>query len=279
MIEGKRVSEAGFKYIGTPYSKMDCQAFVEQCLRDCGINKDLAGSNAWYREVAKNGVIMTPEQCMDELNGIPAGAFLFIWADDGGEPSKYHGDDMGNASHIGLVTGRGQGAIHSSQSRGQVCESSFKNKSISGGWNRVGLWNQIAYDYGNGAPAADDSDTGFPVSPGWHPTIRRGDKGTDVAYCQAILMQLGYDLGTYGADGDFGRRTEAAVRSFQADHGLVVDGIVGPMTWDALESVEPDPAQEPGTTMYYTVTIRHLTEYDAEALKARYDGAVTIEKE
>ena len=41
---------------------------------------------------------------------------------------------------------------------------------------------------------------------------------------------------------------------------------------------EPDPQPEP-LTYYYTVTIRHLTEYDVEALKARYDGAVSVERE
>jgi lysozyme len=35
-------------------------------------------------------------------------------------------------------------------------------------------------------------------------------------------------------DGDFGRGTEDAVKSFQRERGLVVDGIVGPGTWEAL---------------------------------------------
>ena len=42
-------SYAGDKYIGRLYSEMDCQKFVENMMRDVGLNMDLGGSNAWYR--------------------------------------------------------------------------------------------------------------------------------------------------------------------------------------------------------------------------------------
>jgi peptidoglycan hydrolase-like protein with peptidoglycan-binding domain len=38
------------------------------------------------------------------------------------------------------------------------------------------------------------------------------------------------------ADGIFGSATEAALRQFQRDNGLVPDGIVGPQTWTALQT-------------------------------------------
>lgn len=142
---GQEISEAGFKYIGTPYSVMDCQAFVEKCLADCGIRKDLAGSNAWYRYIMANGWVGTPEECRSHFGYMPLGVFLFVQKDDGGEPGKYRGDGIGNVNHIGIYTSTGKGAINSSSSNGCVCESSFKGKSIRGGWNRVGLWKQISY--------------------------------------------------------------------------------------------------------------------------------------
>lgn len=151
MVNGNELGNVGFQYLGVPYSKMDCQKFVEKCLSDCGLKMDLAGSNAWYREVYENGVIMTPEECVKQLGCVPDGAFLFIHAYDGGEPAKYRGDGLGNASHMGLCTGdRGEGAIASSKSRGCVAESKFKGKSISGGWNAVGLYDKVSYDYGGG---------------------------------------------------------------------------------------------------------------------------------
>jgi hypothetical protein len=78
---------------------------------------------------------------------IPKGALLFILEKDGQEPEKYRGDGIGNASHIGIKTGRNDGAIHSSSSRGCVATSKFKDKTIpNGGWNRIGLLSYFSYD-------------------------------------------------------------------------------------------------------------------------------------
>lgn len=163
MIDGNKLGTVGFEKLGTPYSEMDCQAFVEWCLQQCECNKNLAGSNAWYREVMKNGVILSPEECVKEFGCVPKGAFLFIHAYDGGEPAKYKADGLGNASHIGLCTiPRGEGAINSSKSRGGVCESKFKQKTINGGWNKVGLWTEVSYDYGGDTPVPTPEPTPEP---------------------------------------------------------------------------------------------------------------------
>ena len=153
------------RFLGVPYSTMDCQAFVEAALKEIGISENLPGSNAWYRHMTWVG---TPEECKASFGKIPPGAFLFILEHDGKEPEKYKSDGIGNASHIGIYTGMtgaemvriadeagivnalkydfGNGAIHSSQSRGFVCTSNFKGKAIDGGWNRVGLWDKLSYD-------------------------------------------------------------------------------------------------------------------------------------
>lgn len=65
-------------------------------------------------------------------------------------------------------------------------------------------------------------------------TVRKGDKGDTVRHLQRLLIALGYDLGASGADGDFGSKTDAAVRAFQKANGLVADGIVGEKSWGAL---------------------------------------------
>lgn len=140
----EEMSLAGDKYLGRSYSEMDCQRFIEKCMADVGYKRDLPGSNAWFRAMTWTG---TPEECVRQFGQIPKGALLFILEQDGREPAKYRGDGIGNASHIGMKTGRGDGAIHSSSSRGCVATSTFKDRTVSnGGWNRVGLLN--VFDYG-----------------------------------------------------------------------------------------------------------------------------------
>lgn len=160
MIDGKKFADAGFPLIGTPYTVMDCQKFVEKCAEICGIKIDIAGSNSWYRHIMEHGRVLTPEQCIKELGCVPAGAILFIVEHDGKEPKKFRADGKGNASHMGICTiPRGDGAIHSSASHGCVCVSKFNGRTIgNGGWNMVGLWDQVIYDYTEGGGALPDPD-------------------------------------------------------------------------------------------------------------------------
>ena len=63
-------------------------------------------------------------------------------------------------------------------------------------------------------------------------TIKMGSRGADVIYLQQRLTAKGYGVGAI--DGIFGIRTLEAVKAYQAENGLKVDGIVGPETWKSL---------------------------------------------
>lgn len=54
-----------------------------------------------------------------------------------------------------------------------------------------------------------------------------GDSGSDVQTMQTMLIKVGYSCGKSGADGDFGSDTDSALRKFQKDNGLTVDGQYG----------------------------------------------------
>lgn len=124
-----------------PYTKLDCQAAVEEALRRAGVplpECNLGGSNAHYRNCLWRG---TPERLIDLLGvrEVPAGMFMFIVLSSG-EPAKYSGDGYGNADHMGVYMGGGR-TFNSSSSRGGVEISTKFNgrKAVpNGGWNMVG---------------------------------------------------------------------------------------------------------------------------------------------
>ena len=170
MIDAKELARSGCKYLGTPYKTMDCQAFWEKMLSYCGLKMNLGGSNSWYRYIMEHGWCGTPEECKELFGGIPQGATLFIREDvSESTPEQFRNDGIGDITHMGdytAMTGaemvqiaseagvkdasqynHGDGAIHSSSSRGGVNTSKFAGKTIpNGGWNRVGLFlEKIAY--------------------------------------------------------------------------------------------------------------------------------------
>ena len=74
--------------------------------------------------------------------------------------------------------------------------------------------------------------------------LRKGSTGPEVKSLQKKLLQIGYYLGSYGADGDYGDATVTAVRKFQKDNSLAVDGEAGPNTLAAVDKVLPIVQQE-----------------------------------
>ena len=75
---------------------------------------------------------------------------------------------------------------------------------------------------------------GGPATLAGCPTVRKGAKGNITKLIQKRLLSLGYKLPKWGADGGFGDETVDAVKAFQADKGLSVDGVVGQNTWRKL---------------------------------------------
>lgn len=82
----------------------------------------------------------------------------------------------------------------------------------------------IHFDKRRGNPAC---------STGGYPQIQMGSRGAYVMIAQDDLNTLGYKTG--GLDGIFGSNTQIAVKNYQQNKGLAVDGIVGCNTWRSLQ--------------------------------------------
>lgn len=169
--------------------------------------------------------------------GLKPGTAVFTWKEKEG---KY--------GHVGLYIGDGK-VIEAKGTKEGVVKSNVTEDR----WTHWGELKGVNY-----------SDTPAPI-PETKPTLRRGSKGKYVTLAQTQLINKGYSCGNTGADGDFGKNTEAAVKAFQKDHGLTVDGIIGQNTWNALDGAEP--------AILYTVTVKGLTESQADALIKQYPGS------
>ena len=155
----------------------------------------------------------------------------------------WQASDKKTMSHIGWYIGCGM-MIH--------CSGTVKKEKLSA---KVTHW-AIPRGLGGTVPTTDK------------PTLRKGASGEYVTLLQTLLIQRGYNVGATGADGKFGSATLAAVKAFQKDNGLVVDGVVGKNTWSALEE---------GQKELYTVEISHVSKAVAESLVNQYGG--TMKKE
>lgn len=125
--------------------------------------------------------------------------------------------------HIGIYIGGGEAIEARGFAYGVV-----KTRVSARSWTNWCKCPWITYDATDAENEPQESPT--------RPTLRKGSKGAAVKEAQTLLMRHGQALPKYGADGDFGMETYNAVRSFQLENDLAVDGIIGKNTWSALDN-------------------------------------------
>lgn len=152
--------------------------------------------------------------------------------------------------HVGYYVGNGYAVEWRGFNYGCV-----KTKVAGRGWK---CWYKLPFiDYNDGATQVTPPSVDVPLG---SRLLKRGDKGGDVKAMQELLLQLGYALPKYGADGEFGSETEKAVLTFQKEAELEPDGKYGDKTHAALmdavadddegkqdeqQPVEPEKPEEP----------------------------------
>lgn len=132
----------------------------------------------------------------------------------GGRGWRCDRDDW-NVYRPGVIKGGGSGDwIHIELDEAHATSVDWVDKAMA------------TFPLGSHVPAQD-------TATGWK-TCRLGDSGDNVREVQATLKAAGYKNSTgkkpIVVDGDFGATTDKRVRQYQKDHGLIVDGIVGPQT-------------------------------------------------
>ena len=250
----------GSRWIG--HYVADCANLLRWAAKKSGDDGVHSGSNLiWNSDLSKKGELRKGKRTDGEP--LKPGTFVFT-----GDASK-HG-------HVGAYIGNDEVIEDVGTLTGVKISKITDSK-----WTWWGEYKRMEFDVTEGEiilPAenpenganqpsepADDS-TGKQTLP----TLREGDKGDAVRYLQTLLLDRGYDLGKWGADGDFGKQTEKAVKQFQKDWNLKQDGVVGSDTWRMLTSTPEKPK-------LFTVTITHLSAEMADEIIGKYGGTKTAE--
>lgn len=261
----KSAVQYGKKWIG--HMVADCANLLRWCAKQCGDTGVHSGSNLiWQCDLSAKGELRNGKRTDGEP--LKPGTFVFT-----GTSSK-HG-------HVGGYIGNGKVIEDVGTQTGVALTSLFaKTKDGSDKWTWWGERKNMIFDVAEGETVLpkESPETGENAliqtpepSDGKTPTVnlKRGDKGAKVKEFQVKLMELGYKLPKYGADGDFGKETKAAVEQFQRDNGIPVSGIVDEQTWEAIFSGKPK---------YYTVTVTHLLGSTADEIVNKYGGVKTAEE-
>lgn len=213
----------GRQWIG--HRVWDCSGLTMKGAQQAGVSIH-HGSNSTYLYDCDHKGKLTDGMAL------PVGAFVFVYKN-------------GKRTHIGVVTGENEVTEASCARLGVIKSKIYQDK-----WDEWGLCKGVEFDF---IPGED---------PDYRPTLRKGDSGTYVTLMQELLIQRGYEMPKYGADGKFGNETLTALKAFQRAEGLAPDGVCGEKTWTALEGSEPEKR--------YTATVPHLTLKQAEAIRATY---------
>ena len=241
VLSGKQPNCDGCKWQGK--LAFDCRGFIYWCLSQVGIKIKGGGATSQYNTAAN-----------------------WVWRGEIGDMPDVvccvFQRRNGRMQHTGLHIGGGK-IIHCSAGVqwGDTSDKAWTHYAIP-----AGLY--AAEEIAAAKPLGDHTPAKQPEETVYF-NLRRGSKGTEVTRLQAALNALGYACGE--ADGIFGAKTEAAVRNFQRDHSLTVDGIAGRDTQAALYAAESVPRAT------YTVTLRNVPQADAIALTARYGGEMAQE--
>ena len=129
----------------------------------------------------------------------------------------------GVSDHVGCIIGRSGDIL-------TVREGNYHDALLD---RQISVYSTCIMGYGIPLWTATNNTTVPVAERNW---LQKGDSGEKVKDLQTKLIACGYDCGSYGADGDYGSATVAAVKKFQSAMGITVDGAAGEITLAKLNS-------------------------------------------
>lgn len=170
-------------HVGYTYDELDCQAFVEHCVRQAGGRMDYLGTNDMARRAAWLGTL---DEARAQGRLVPGAGLLIREATEANLPTRYAGDGLGDFSHVGLYVGenaltdtdkngrrRACDVVHSSATMGRVAGSTLQN-----GWTHALWFSEIDYAVTAGAGVGADGTNADGTGAGASTETSAGNGGT-----------------------------------------------------------------------------------------------------
>jgi hypothetical protein len=215
------------KQIGKPYvfgtsgpDSFDCSGLTKRASKQIGLDLYHGASTQYHRGIQEGRTDQYGYWgATGEIDSLPMDKVAFLFAQDKERP--------GVMAHTGLYEGNN----YVTQAGGYGGKGVHRDKIDKRRWTHWGTLNAYWTE-------RDESMV-----------LVKGAEGESVKAFQEKLILLGHDLGKWGADGKFGNATESAVKAFQADHALPVNGAWGEaeevMAEDLLSIInEPEPIEK-----------------------------------
>lgn len=197
-------------HVGYTYDELDCQAFVEHCVRQAGGRMDYLGTNDMARRAAWLGTL---DEARAQGRLVPGAGLLIREATEANLPARYAGDGLGDFSHVGLYVGenaltdtdkngrrRACDVVHSSATMGRVAGSTLQN-----GWTHALWFPEIDYAVtagaGAGGTSTDGTSTGNTGAGTGEVTSGTNAGGTDTDIGAGTGMGTGTSTGTITGTG------------------------------------------------------------------------------
>ena len=191
-------------HVGYTYDELDCQAFVEHCVRQAGGRMDYLGTNDMARRAAWLGTL---DEARAQGRLVPGAGLLIREATEANLPARYAGDGLGDFSHVGLYVGenaltdtdkngrrRACDVVHSSATMGRVAGSTLQN-----GWTHALWFSEIDYAVTAGAGAGAGGTNAGGTGAGASAETSAGNGGTGTGEVTSGTNAGGTGAGTSGA--------------------------------------------------------------------------------
>ena len=204
----------------------DCVCLIKGLLWGWNGSKDKTYGGATYAsngvpDVSADGIIGKCKDVSTDFSKLAVGELLWM------------------TGHVGIYIGNGQAVECTPSWKNGVQVTTVLNVRSGTGhrWTKHGKLPYVTYDASE-APAVSVPVVAPEVkSVSGLPTLSLGNKGASVKALQILLIGNDCSCGDYGADGEFGGATKAAVVKYQGKAGLEEDGVCGPKTWAKILGV------------------------------------------